>query len=117
MRRPALGSAQRLVNIGIARNAARPGALAFDKAPRLRTYARPVVLPRQNAFDRVRQTASISSGKEKPRVVVPNELSMAADVRSHEHAALRHRLERLQGSHNVGESHATPGVRQYIDEV
>ena len=42
---------------------------------------------------------------------------MAADVGRDEHAALRHRLERLQRRHELGEPHRQPRIGEHVDQL
>ena len=42
---------------------------------------------------------------------------MAADVGCDEHAALRHRLERLQRRHELGQPHRAPRIGEHVDQL
>jgi hypothetical protein len=42
---------------------------------------------------------------------------MPADIGGDEHAALRHRLERLERSDDLGQAHAMARVREDVDQI
>ena len=55
--------------------------------------------------------------EQKPRFPVSNQLAVTANIGRHEHLSHRHRLERLQRRHELGEPHAQPRIHEHVDTL
>ncbi len=68
-------------------------------------------------LDRRRQRAGVAGREQEAGLAVADQLAVAADVGGDEHAALRHRLQRLQRRDEFGQPHRQARIGQHVDQL
>src|SRR6185312_6244881 len=99
----------------VARHAFGPSSFGLDEPPCLRLHARPVGALREYALERSGERIRRSCFEKEAGLAVAHKLPMPADVGRHEHATLRHCLERLERRNKLGQTHAPTRIREHID--
>jgi len=107
----------RPVNLGIAGDAVRPRALGIDEIDRPRPDTRPRILIGQGGEDAFGEALRLVRREEVARLAVANQFAMAADARSDDDPLLRHRLERLQRRHQLGQPHRDTREHEEVRQI
>src|SRR5258705_12041351 len=77
------------IGMAIMGHAMPPGPLGLNESARRHADARPVILMREDVDDGPRQIVFVIGLEQGPGRLVPNELTMSADIRSRHHSPAR----------------------------
>src|SRR5688500_13908676 len=101
-------------HLSVMANAGRPRPFALDEPTRVIPHVLACLLCAKHSVDRRRQRARVSGFEKKSRLAVLDQLTVPSYVGRDEYSALRHRLERLEGGHELGQAHAMARIHEQI---